>query len=617
MRTSSRRKLDSALLVGGGVVVGVVALIGAAGGDTERVVDMYAQAQLDDTGAAQVNEVIDYNFGIAGATEEKHGILRVVPGLDPAAAITVTSPDAPADVETYVDPLGTGLRIGRADQTVSGRHRYTIDYPLAGMAQGTTVDWEVMGPYSEVGFDHVEVHLLAPYELLEPLCLEGDPGSPSVCDVRQVEPGHLVATIDGLSGRQGITVEAKAGSDLARAPGLVQVPAPEELPGTGLLPPAGTAAAAALVATIPAAWLVRRAGRERVAAGGAADAAYYAYAGGPQPPSAGPDAVLPPPPDGTPPSWSTPVSMPAPPPSAGDVRLDVKELGEMATTDFAPPENLSPPQGGIVLTESVRSEHKVAWLIDAAIDGAIDLQEEGDKVTGLVRTGQGDAETAPILDMAFGSRTQIALDEYDEEFAQAWGEVGNQLDTWHRTCGLWDHGADRRRVIVRVLGGLGVIFGLLLVVAGGALCTMKGGGWLPMVGVGGVLFGAGLAAALRGWELRVRTPAGSAAWLRVESFRRFLAGSEAYHAEEAARRGVLREYTAWAVALGEIDRWSRAVRASTAIPADAGISYAYLAPALMMSTMSASTAPSSSGSGGGFGGGSIGGGAGGGSVGSW
>jgi uncharacterized membrane protein len=110
--------------------------------------------------------------------------------------------------------------------------------------------------------------------------------------------------------------------------------------------------------------------------------------------------------------------------------------------------------------------------------------------------------------------------------------------------------------------------------------------------------------------------------LRVESFRRFLAGSEAYHAEEAAKRGVLREYTAWALALGEIDRWANAVRASTAIPAEAGISYAYLAPALLMSTMSTSTAPSSSGSGGGFGGGgfgggSVGGGAGGGGGGSW
>jgi hypothetical protein len=68
---------------------------------------------------------------------------------------------------------------------------------------------------------------------------------------------------------------------------------------------------------------------------------------------------------------------------------------------------------------------------------------------------------------------------------------------------------------------------------------------------------------VRAWELRVRTPAGSGLWLwlRTESFRRFLAGSEAHHAEEAARRGHLREYTAWAVAVGEVDRWSRAVAA--------------------------------------------------------
>jgi hypothetical protein len=57
-------------------------------------------------------------------------------------------------------------------------------------------------------------------------------------------------------------------------------------------------------------------------------------------------------------------------------------------------------------------------------------------------------------------------------------------------------------------------------------------------------------------------PGGSALWLRVESFRRFLAASEAHHADEAAKRGVLREYTAWAVALGELDGWSRSVAAS-------------------------------------------------------
>jgi uncharacterized membrane protein len=78
---------------------------------------------------------------------------------------------------------------------------------------------------------------------------------------------------------------------------------------------------------------------------------------------------------------------------------------------------------------------------------------------------------------------------------------------------------------------------------------------------------------------------------------------------------VLREYTAWAVATGEIDRWSRSVRASTVIPTSAGLSYVYLAPLLIASTTATATAPSSSGGGGG--GGSVGGGAGGGGGGSW
>ena len=137
-----------------------------------------------------------------------------------------------------------------------------------------------------------------------------------------------------------------------------------------------------------------------------------------------------------------------------------------------------------------------------------------------------------------------------------------------------------------------------------------------VVVVGSLLGGGGFAALLRGWELRVRTPFGSGLWLRVESFRRFLHESETFHAEEAAKRGVLREYTAWAVALDEIDRWERAVAGSTTIPQDAGLGYVHMAPMLASSTASASTAPSSSGSGGG-GGGSVGGGGGGGGGGSW
>jgi Predicted membrane protein (DUF2207) len=161
-----------------------------------------------------------------------------------------------------------------------------------------------------------------------------------------------------------------------------------------------------------------------------------------------------------------------------------------------------------------------------------------------------------------------------------------------------------------------VVAGLVAAVQGAVWASRSGPGWLALVGVGGLLAGAGAVAVTRAWELRARTPAGSGLWLRTESFRRFLAGSEAHHAEEAARRGHLREYTAWAVAVGEVDRWSRAVAASSATADPVAARYPRLAPALLSGTSSSSVQPSSSRSGGG-GRGGVGGGAGGGGGGSW
>jgi len=117
----------------------------------------------------------------------------------------------------------------------------------------------------------------------------------------------------------------------------------------------------------------------------------------------------------------------------------------------------------------------------------------------------------------------------------------------------------------------------------------------------------------------VRTPKGSGLWVRVESFRRFLHESEAEHAVEAAKRGVLRQYSAWAIALDEMSHWSKAIEAAGNQISDVdrvGFHDAYLVPVLMHGAQSASVAPSRSGVGGG-GGGGVGGGFGGGGGGSW
>ena len=66
--------------------------------------------------------------------------------------------------------------------------------------------------------------------------------------------------------------------------------------------------------------------------------------------------------------------------------------------------------------------------------------------------------------------------------------------------------------------------------------------------------------------LPVRSAEGSALALRADSFRRFLEASEGQHVDWAWKNGLLREYSAWAVALGAADAWGRAIASSTVPP---------------------------------------------------
>ena len=122
--------------------------------------------------------------------------------------------------------------------------------------------------------------------------------------------------------------------------------------------------------------------------------------------------------------------------------------------------------------------------------------------------------------------------------------------------------------------------------------------------------------------LSVRSATGSALALRTESFRRFLAASEGKHVDWAWQQGLLREYSAWAVALGAADAWGRALADSNVPAPERSLASPMLLYSMGPSFDSTRIAPSASGGGGSFGGGgfsggSVGGGGGGGSSGSW
>ena len=581
--------MDKALLAVGSLVVGGAAFAGSVGGDQERVAGLWTSAVVDESGEAAITEVIVYEFG--PLANDKHGIFRDVPGLDADADVVVSSPTAPDDVLLQDFGPETRIRIGDANQNVSNRHTYRIEYPLADVASDGRLNWNAVGVSWEVELEDIEIHVITPFEVTDPLCSIGTFASVGGCEATVVEPGHLRVDVGKLDPREGVTISGQAGADLATVPAT---PAPPDDPpaeeGDGLARPFGTAALVAVAAGVPTSILVRRAGREQHWHGGAADTAF-----GPPPP---------------------PSNQGAPPLAAG--RIDEADLHELATIEFAPPAELTPAQGGVVLKESVTNDHKVAWLIDQAAKGHVDLDDDNPKKAVLHWKGGAAPEDDTILRKLFNLRSTVTLGSYDKSFAGGWSALGTQLDDWREQSGYWDPRADKRRGWAIGLGILGALVGLGFTFLGAFIVAAGPKAGYVLLGLGAVLAGIGVALFVRSWELRVRTTRGTGLWLRVESFRRFIAESEAFHADWAAENGILREYTAWAVAVGEIDRWARSVQASPAArEADSsGVRLATTAPLLARATTSAATAPSSSGSGGGFSGG-VGGGAGGGGGGSW
>ncbi|SOC46673.1 Predicted membrane protein [Blastococcus aggregatus] len=580
MAARRRRRIDAWLIGLAAVVVAVVAFAVAALAGGERIARLWVTATIAEDGSARIVEVIDYDFGV----EEKRGIYRDVPGLRADDPIEVSSPDAPDDVVvTGENPVR--LRIGDPDVTITGQHRYELSYTLDGVTRGGQLAWDAVGTGWEVPIDDVEVHVVGAVELDADTCSAGDRGTTNGCALRQASPGHLVARVDALEAGQGVTVYATEGRALDAAPDAPAPPtaAPAE-PGIDPLVPAAIAGLLALVIGALVSRVVRRAGREHV-------------------PSAGLPTVV--------------VS------SNGEARIDFEQLGGFAMPSASIPRDISPAQGGVLLSGSVAERHKAAWLVDLAVRGVVDLEPapDGGKAMTLVRLQDGEPAESRLLDLAFAGRGQLRLGGYDKEFAAAWTAVGTELSTWQQGSGLWDDAAERRTRRVRWLGGAAAVVGLAVVVLAGWLATRQSVLPLALAALGGALAGGGVSAALRAWELRVLTPQGSSTWLRVESLRRYLAECAPTAIDDALAEGTLGDYTAWALALGEAERWSRLAK-SVKTPGrgrydDRHWQYATYGPVYVTSCSSASTAPSSSSSSGGGSSGSVGGGAGGGGGGSW
>lgn len=444
--------------------------------------------------------------------------------------------------------------------------------------------------------------MTGPFTFGDVHCVSGRHGSQHPCRAGRPQPGHLTLGFDTLDAHRGSTLYATSASRLATAPPSPAEPSGPVLathrPGPALV--GLSAAGIALVAGLLSGWLTQRAGRERIAA----------------------DAL--------------PGSAPG---AAGAVRrVDITRLASLVTETSSPPEGLTPAQGGVLLDEDIAPRHRVAWLLSAVNDGFLVL-DDNESFPTLTRPSREEVERTDravreVLDQAFAGRDSLLLGGfYDKRFTMAWQKIADQLGQWRDSGELWETGRARLRTRVAIAGLACALTGLTAVIVAGVAAGHPHGYWSVLLPIGAAVAGAGVSLVAWSKELRVRSPRGAALWLRLESFRRYLAGAGARHVEEAADGGVVDRYTAWAVALGVADRWSQAVSESTAPPPSPSpnrpvgvpLYRPLMAVAILSAVASTTRPPSSSGSsgsgsssgsnsGGGY---SVGGGGGGGGGGSW
>ncbi|HVE20201.1 MAG TPA: hypothetical protein VNB52_13995 [Ilumatobacteraceae bacterium] len=587
------RHLVAGVAVLGSAVLAATGVIGR-GDHGERFESKVVTVQPDGADGVRIREVVDEDF--AGHTH--HGYERIIP-TDFGRPINVeaSSPDANADVTVEAVETGDRIRIGDPDTTYSGQHRYVLSYTLPDARLSTgELALDIIGdPRKPEEFETVRFEVVVTgLELENPTCNAGAPGTSGGCTLAR---DGLVyrAVVSPLRAGQGITIGGTiTGSDPVVEP--ADPPLPKRRSNDRL---------ALALATIPLGMLTvagvyasaRRRGSNEVFAGGAADAAY----------------------------GSLPLPSGDAPPRA-DVRMvPDSKMDELATIEFVPPKGIEPWQGSVLLSERFDRTTVAAWVSGLVAKDAITLTEDdGLTIHRGPKHDQLDADTKALVDQMLDYKDELRLGTYNANFGKAWSQVWTLERDGIAKWGWWKRlppGSARQ-------GGAATKFVEFVVIAffifgaGSFITALLGlfrGKVLALIFAALVSFIA--AHFVYSVLLPARSATGSALALRAESFRRFLEASEGKHVDWAWKQGLLREYSAWAVALGAADAWGRALATSNVPAPEMSLASPMWLYSMGPSFEMTRSAPSSSGSSGGgfsgFSGGSVGGGGGGGSSGSW
>jgi len=558
--------------------------------DAKQVTVWPANGQGGDS--VRIREVVDIDFGLA----ERRGYQRIVPNdFGVPTDVSASSPNADATVTVVQVGGNTRIRIGDPAITFTGRHRYVLEYTLpdANLSSGVLA-LDIIGNDETFETRRFEV-VLTGFDFDGTACDTGPYGSFGGCElVRDAADNHVVV-IEPLAPGDGISVGGTITGFVE--PSLPPIPEPVADPSTGfrafglVMIPLGLAAAAGVFV-----WGRRYGSNEVAGGGGAADAAF-----GDLPLPGAADELA----------------------DVGTYRVPDARLAEMATIEFAPPRGLEPWHGAVLLRESVGDDSVSAWFSEMVARDAIAVTVDDGDTT--IRRGGGSARLSAVdqshLARLFGARDAVELGTYDKDFTAVWNSIKAEQRRFAGAAGWWSRGGPGSSGTSPAAVAVGVALVALVVLVGSIVLRSESAAAWRVLASPAVALALGfvlpLLAAFAAYSslFPARTATGSALTLRTESFRRFLEASEGRHVDWAWERGLVREYSAWAVALDAADAWKRSIESSNIPDPQVALAGPLLVYTAASSFRASHTTPSSSGGGGS--GGGVGGGGGGGSSGSW
>ena len=552
------------------------------GGEHTRSFDIVTRVAAN--GDVRVHETIVQDFGVVA----RHGIERVIPLRDNVGEhrisdlVVSTSQGTPDGVSINAQSDQVTIRIGDADQTITGAHTYRLAYDLGGMidargANRSRLAIDALSAWQQT-IDSLHYTVVAPGAPLTIRCEQGSIRFTGGCASSQRNRDGATFTGTDVAPGEAFTVR------LTWPDSVVAVNAHDSaLDPSDLL--------YAVLAGVAIAFVGWRYRRRWVQLLGAAQVQLWA--------TFGPDVAGP--------------------------QTEAYDLTDEPAIEFVPPMGLRPGEMGTLL-ETGGTRLLTATVVDLAARGALKITEVDGSWT-LDRRNHDVVLTddeQQVVTGLFEDAETTSLDDRGSEMGTLAGELSEHLTDDLEERGLAVPGTSAGGLHSRVHQWFTLVLGIAAVIIGAAvhvlMVTMTGSRaaavGIEVLVVLALILGAG---AIRARRVALgMTPKGLAAVWRVRGFDHFFTASEAMHDKAAADQGLLRQYMGYAIVFGHVSQWVAAFDApdtsewfNTTSPLDTAF--------IGFTAASLWSPPPSSSSSSGFGGGGFGagGGSGGGGGGSW